>query len=45
MKTLYSHYSHAMKQIQSSELPGEGKLGEDGLWYFIAEDPERVFSD
>ncbi|MCA0149592.1 LCP family protein [Rossellomorea vietnamensis] len=45
LKTLYSDYSHALKQIQSSELPGEGKLGEDGLWYFIAEDPERVFSD
>ncbi|MDX8342522.1 LCP family protein [Rossellomorea sp. YZS02] len=45
LKELYSHYSHAMKQIQSSELPGEGKLAEDGLWYFIAEDPEEIFAD
>ncbi|MFI8684794.1 LCP family protein [Rossellomorea sp. NPDC077527] len=45
LKELYTDYSHAMKQMESSELPGEGKLEDDGLWYFIADNPEQVFSE
>jgi polyisoprenyl-teichoic acid--peptidoglycan teichoic acid transferase len=43
LKELYTHYSHAMKQMESSELPGEGRLGQDELWYYIPKDPEKVF--
>jgi polyisoprenyl-teichoic acid--peptidoglycan teichoic acid transferase len=43
LKELYTDYSQSMKKIESSELPGEGRLGQDGLWYFIPENPEQVF--
>jgi polyisoprenyl-teichoic acid--peptidoglycan teichoic acid transferase len=43
LKTLYTNYLPSLKSIKQEELPGEGSLEEDGLWYFRAEEPTSVF--
>lgn len=45
LKSLYTYYLPALKEIQTDDMPGDGKIEEDGYWYFTAENPEEIFNE
>ncbi len=45
LKPLYTHYLPALKEIQTDDMPGAGKIEEDGYWYFTPENPEKMFNE